>query len=60
MTDVLNNAFLHVVSSRLGPGLALRRFGEFLSWWAAIVASYCPSRVVEHPKLKSTQPRSET
>ena len=26
-------------------------------WWAATVASYCPSRMVEHPKSKSTQPR---
>ena len=28
--------------------------------WAATVATYCPGRVVEHPKSKSTQPRSET
>ena len=27
------------------------------SWWAGTVASYCPSRMVEHPKSKSTQPR---
>ena len=26
-------------------------------WWAGTVASYCPSRMVEHPKSKSTQPR---
>ena len=25
-------------------------------WWAAIVATYCPSGVVEHAKSKSTQP----
>ena len=29
-------------------------------WWAAIVATYCPSRMVEHLKSKSTQPNSET
>ena len=27
-------------------------------WWAATVATYCPRRIVEHPKSKSTQPRS--
>ena len=27
------------------------------SWWAATAATYCPSRMVEHPKSKSTQPR---
>ena len=27
---------------------------------AAIVAAYCPSRMVEHPKCKSTQPRCTT
>ena len=30
---------------------------SFPGWWAAIVATYCPSRMVEHPKSKSTQPR---
>ena len=25
-------------------------------WWAATVDAYCPSRMVEHPKSKSTQP----
>ena len=29
-------------------------------WWAATVATYCPGRVVENPKSKSTQPRSAT
>ena len=24
------------------------------SWWAATVATYCPGRVTEHPKCKST------
>ena len=28
--------------------------------WAATVATYCPSRMVEHPKSKSTQPRSSS
>ena len=26
-------------------------------WWAAAVVTYCPSRMVEHHKSKSTQPR---
>ena len=34
--------------------------GSSPGWWAAIVASYCPSRVVEHPKSKSTKPRYST
>ena len=25
-------------------------------WWASTVATYCPSRVVEHPKSTSTKP----
>ena len=29
-------------------------------WWATIVATYCPSRVAEHAKSKSTQPRYST
>ena len=24
------------------------------NWWAATVATYCPGRMVEHPKLKQT------
>ena len=39
------------------PVLGWLRFGEFPGWWAATVATYCPSRVVEHPKSKSTKPR---
>ena len=31
--------------------------GSSPGWWAATAATYCPSRVVEHPKSKSTQPR---
>ena len=30
--------------------------GSSPGWWAATVATYCPSRVVEHPKSKSTKP----
>ena len=33
--------------------------GSSIGWWAATVATYCPSRMVEHPKSKSTQPRSK-
>ena len=29
--------------------------GKSPNWWAATVATYCPSRVVEHPKSKSTK-----
>ena len=31
--------------------------GSSPDWWAATVATYCPSRMVEHSKSKSTQPR---
>ena len=30
--------------------------GSSTGWWAATVATYCPSRVVEHLKSKSTKP----
>ena len=30
--------------------------GSSPGWWAASVATYCPSRMVEHPKSNSTQP----
>ena len=29
-------------------------------WWAVPVATYCPSRMVEHPISKSTKPRFAT
>ena len=31
--------------------------GSSSGWLAANVATYCPSRMVEHPKSKSTQPK---
>ena len=31
-----------------------------LDRWAATVATYCPSQMVQHPKSNSTQPRSAT
>ena len=42
------------------PGLGWHRFWEFLRLVAAIVATYCPSRMVEHSRSKSTQPRFAT
>ena len=30
--------------------------GSSPGWWAATVATYCPSKVVEHPKSKSSEP----
>ena len=35
-------------------------FGSSPGWWAATVATYCPNRMVEHPKSKSSQPRFST
>ena len=34
--------------------------GSSPRWWAAAVATYCPSRMVEHSKSKSTQPSCQT
>ena len=34
--------------------------GSSPGWWAATVATYCPSRMVEHSKSKSTQPSCQT
>ena len=34
--------------------------GSSPGWWATTVATYCPSRMVEPPKPKSTQPRYAT
>ena len=34
--------------------------GKSPDWWAATVATYCPSRMGEYPKSKSTQPRYST
>ena len=31
-----------------------------LGWRAATVATYCPCRMVEHLKMRSTQPNCET
>ena len=33
-------------------------FGSSPGWWAATAATYCRSKMVQHPKSKSTQPRS--
>ena len=34
--------------------------GSSPGWWAAAVATYCPSRPGEHSKSKSTQPSCQT
>ena len=33
--------------------------GSSPGWWAATVDTYCPSRMVEHPKSKSTKPGNQ-
>ena len=42
----------------LAQGFVDLDLGSSPSWWAATVVTYCPSRMVEHPKSKSTKPRS--
>ena len=44
----------------LGLGYVDLDVGSSLGWWADTIATYCPSRMMEHLKSKSTQPRSET
>ena len=44
----------------LAQGFVDLDLGSSPGWWAATVASYCPSRMVEHPTSKSTQPRHST
>ena len=44
----------------LGPGYVYLAFGSALGWWAATIATYCPSRMMEHAIPVSTQPRAET
>ena len=41
----------------LAQGFVDLDLGSSSGWWAATVATYCPSRMVGHPKSKSTQPR---
>ena len=41
-------------------GLGRLGFGEFPGWWAGTVATYCPSRLVQHPETKSTKPMNLT
>ena len=44
----------------LGQGYVDLDFGSSLGWWAATIATYCPSRMMEHLKSISTKSRSET
>ena len=47
-----------VQSGTSGEGLGWvdLHLGSSPGWWADTEATYCPSRMVEHPKSKSTQP----
>ena len=42
-------------ASGLGLGWVDLDLGSSPGWWAASVATYCPNRMVEHPKSNSTQ-----
>ena len=48
--------FLQSGASGLRLGWVELDLGNSPGWWAASVATYCPSRMVEHPKSNSTQP----
>ena len=45
-----------LIQSGLRLGWVDLDLGSSPGWWAASVATYCPSRMVEHSKSKSTQP----
>ena len=61
--NVLNNH--HLKLAKMGEiklqvwqlGWVDSDLGGSPGWWAATVATYCPSRMVEHPEPKSTQSR---
>ena len=40
----------------LAQGFVDLDLGSSPGWWATTVATYCPSRMVEHPKSKSAKP----
>ena len=44
----------------LRPGLGYLRFGIFPWLLGSWVTTYCPGRMVEHPKSKTTQPGSQS
>ena len=71
LSTSISGAFAGRLTSRLGgrvqrdPGGPTQGFvdldlGSYHGWLAATVATYCPIRMVEHPKSKSTQPRFAT
>ena len=47
-------------SEGLGLGYGDLDFGSSLGWWAATIATYCPSSMMEHLIPISTQPRSDS
>ena len=51
-----NHNLLQGVPCPRGLGFDDLDLGSSPGWWAATVATYCPSRMVEHPKSKSTKP----
>ena len=60
---MLTNAFNPILQrdpGGLAQGLVDLDLWGSPGWWAATVATYCLSRMVEHPKSKSTQPRYST
>ena len=42
------------------PAFCVQYSGSSPGWWATSLATYCPGRMVEDPKSKSTQPRYST
>ena len=58
-SDSVKSGILTLIQSGAsgeGLGWVDLDLGSSPSWWADTVATYCPSRVVEHPKSNSTKP----
>ena len=55
-----NNIHVQGGAGGLAVGWVDLDLGGSPGWWAATVATYCPSRMVEHYKSKSTHPSCQT
>ena len=53
---ILSTSTLQGDSGGLRLGWVDLDLGSSPGWWAATVATYCPNRMVEHSKSKSTHP----
>ena len=55
-TDRMLHVLIAYASTERGGGFEDEDLGSSPGWWAATVATYCPSRPGELPKFLSTKP----